>query len=142
MKSSDEKSYLERNYSTSVNLYTGNLENQKLALYTDIKNNTSNDLAYIDTEIISLWQTKYQVETNGAEAIIFPGNLKVGMEITQEEIVNLFGEPTDMHDYSDDKYNSVTLTYNEDEIYTTINYYKIVLTNNKIEEITLNHKKY
>lgn len=142
MKSSDEKSYIERNSSISVNLYIGNLESQKLALYTDIKNNTSNDLVYSDSKIVSLWQTKYQVETNGAEAITFPGNLKVGMEITQEEIVNLFGEPTDIHDYSDDKYNSVTLTYNGDETYTTINYYKIELQNNKIVGITLDHKKY
>lgn len=141
MKSYNEKSYLERNSSTYVNLYIGDIEKEKLALYIDIKNNTSEDLQYTKSEIVSLWQTNYQVETNNAEAIIFPGNLSVGMEVSKDQIIELFGEPTDIDEYSSTNYESITLTYNGDTTYSTINYYKIEIKNGKIDALTLDHKK-
>ena len=138
MKSSDEKSYLESNSSTYVNLYINDSNNdQKLALYVDIKNDTAEDLQYSNTEVVSLWQSMYQVETNKAEKIIFPGNLSVGMEITNEQVIELFGEPTKIRDNS----GYYTLTYNDDTTYTTINYYEIVLNKGVIEELRLDHKK-
>ena len=141
MKSYNEKSYLERNSSTYVNLYIGDIEKENLALYIDIKNNTSEDLQYTKSEIVSLWQTNYQVETNNAEAIIFPGNLRVGMEVSKEQIIELFGEPTDIKEYSSTNYETITLTYNGDTTYSTINYYKIEIKNGKIDALTLDHKK-
>lgn len=139
MKSSDEKSYLEKTSSTYVNLYTG--DSQKLALYIDIKNNTSEDLQYGESEVVRLWQTLYQVETNNAEIITFPGDLKVGMEITKEKIIELFGEPSKIRDNSGETYSGMTLSYYGDEIYSTINYYEIQIMNGKIDSITLDHKK-
>ncbi len=140
MKSFAEKSYLERNSSNYVNLYIGDKDNEKLVLYADIKNNTKEDLQYSKAEIVRISQTKYQVETNKAELITFPGDLKVGMEISKEQIINLFGEPSKIDDYID-TYNSITFTYNMDPIYTSLNYYKIEITDGKIEELVLDHKK-
>ena len=138
MKSSDEKSYLEGNSSTYVNLYINDFNSdQKLALYVDIKNSTAGDLKYSNAEVVQLWQNIYQVETNKAEKIIFPGNLSVGMEITKEQVIELLGEPTKTRDDID----YYTLIYNGDKTYTTINYYEIVLYEGVIESLTLDHKK-
>lgn len=141
MKSFNEKSYLERNSSTNVNLYIGDKDNQKLALYVDIKNNTKEDLQYREAELGRISQTKYQVETNNADLITFPGNLKIGMESTKEKIIELFGEPSKIRDNSNEPYGNITLTYNMDTTYTTINYYEIKISDGKIEELTLDHKK-
>lgn len=141
MKSSDEKSYLERNSSSYVNLYIGDKDNQKLALYTDIKNDTSEDLQYSKSDIVKLNQTLYQVEKSQAEIITFPGDLQVGMEMTKEEIIELFGEPGKIRDNSNEAYGGITIAYYGDEEYTTINYYEIQIYNGKIDSITLDHKK-
>ena len=142
MKSSEEKSYLERRSSTYVNLYINDLNNQqKLALYIDIKNNTEEDMKYSDSEVVRISQTKYQVQTNKADKITFPGNLEVGMEITKEQIVELFGEANEIKDYSTENYSNIILSYNDDEVYSTINFYQIKLINGVIDELTLDHKK-
>lgn len=141
MKSSDEKSYLERNSSIYVNLYVGDKDNQKLALYTDIKNDTSEDLQYSKSDIVRLNQTKSQVENYGAEVITFPGDLQVGMEMTKEGIIELFGEPGKIRDNSNEAYGGITIAYYGDEVYTTINYYEIQIYSGKIDSITLDHKK-
>ena len=142
MKSFNEKSYLERNSSTNVNLYIGAKDDPKLALYADIKNNTKEDLKYSDAELGMISQTKYQAETNNADLITFPGNLKIGMQTTKEKIIELFGEPSKIIDNSSEPYGNITLTYNMDTTYTTINYYEIIIKDGKIEELTLDHKKY
>ena len=141
MKSSDEKSYLQANYSTYVNLYIGDENNQKLALYIDVKNDTNEDLRYSESQLVRISQTEYQVETNKADLITFPGDLKIGLEISKERIIELLGEPTKIIDDSDEPYGSITLTYNMDSYYTTVNYYQIILRDGKIDELTLDHKK-
>jgi len=142
MKSSDEKSYLDPNYSMSVNLYINDSDNQKLALYTEIQNNTSNEVQYNETVLTEIWQSSYQVNTNKASAITFPGGLKAGMEITKDDIVELFGEPNKIETSGDESYNYITLLYTENKSeYSSSNYYKIRLLNGKIDELTLNNSK-
>ena len=142
MKSSDEKSYIEHNKSTYVNLYKSFDDQEKLALYIDIKNDTSGDLAYADCKVVRVCQTLFEVETNKAEVITFPHNLKVGMEISKEEIIDLLGEPQKISEYTSGNYTTVTLKYHDDPTYTSINYYEIKIRNGKIDELGLDHKKY
>lgn len=137
MKSSDEKSYLEKKSSTYTNLYIVDKGKQKLALYIDIENDTSEDLQYLKSNMVRLWQTKAQVEDYNAEAITFPGNIKVGMEMTKEEIIELFGEPGKIRESSD----IITISYYGDEIFTTINCYEIEIYKGKIDSIKLDHSK-
>ena len=142
MKSSDEKSYLENHSSTNVNLYIKGDKEEKLSMYIDIKNDTDNDLSYLDSQVVRIDQTEYQVKTNNVKMITFPGELTVGLEKTKEDIINLLGEPSNIREYNSDNYSSITLTYNADEIYNTINYYQIIITNGEITELSLDHKKY
>lgn len=137
MKSSYEKSYLAPNYYASVNLY----KDDKLVLYTDILNDTDSDAMYIDSKVTRVWQSKYQISQD-AEIIVFPGNLKAGQEITKEEIINLFGEPSKIDNYSSGDYNTDTYSYYENPEYTTFNYYQIKVLNGVIEEIILDHRSY
>ena len=46
-------------------------------------------------------------------------------EISETDIINLFGEPDDIFEYFDDNYNSKTYKYLENSSYTTINKYEI-----------------
>lgn len=137
MKSSDENSMLSSNYYAIVNMY----KNDKLALYTEILNDSSSDAKYTEGKITRVGQSKYQVST-GADVITFPGNLKVGDTITEEKIKELFGEPNDISEYSSDGYESKTYTYNEDSSWTTTNYYKIKVVNGIIDELTLDNRNY
>lgn len=137
MKSSQEKSYLEKGYYSLVNLY----KNDKLALYTEIVNDTESDIKYSDGKVSRISQTKYQVE-NTANYVVFPGNLKVGEKITKDEILKKYGTPTKIDNYSNSGYISDTFRYNADSTYTTINYFNIKVVNGIIDEITLDHRKY
>ena len=135
MKSADEKSYLENNYYVSLNLY----KNDNLALYIEVLNDSGSDLQYSEAKLTRISQTEYQV-SNGADKIVFPGGLTVGIEITEDRIKELFGEPTDTYEYSSDNYESVTYTYNADTTWTTTNYYEIRVVNGVIDELTLDHR--
>lgn len=135
MKSSDENSVLSNNYYAMVNLY----KNNNLSLYIEILNNLGRDAKYIEGKITRVSQTEYQV-SKGADVITFPGNLKVGDSITQEKIKELFGEPNDISEYSNDGYESKTFKYNEDKTWTTTNYYEIKVVNGVIDEITLDNR--
>ena len=137
MKSSDENSVLSNNYYTIVNMY----KNDKLALYTEILNDTGGDAKYTEGKITRVSQSKYQV-SNGADKIVFPGGLTAGEEITIDKIKELFGEPTDTNEYSSDGYESLTYTYNADTSWTTTNYFEIKVVNGVIDEITLDNRNY
>lgn len=137
VQSSYEKSYLQANYYAIINMY----KDDKLALYAEFLNDTSNDILYTEAKITRVSQTKYHA-SNDAEIIIFPGGLKVGQEITKEEIVNLFGEPSDVNNYESDGYISNTYTYVEDKYYSTTNNYKIKVVNGVIDELSLDHRNY
>lgn len=137
MKSAQENSSLSSNYYTLVNMY----KNDKLALYTEILNDTSADIKYTDSKITRIGQTKYQVST-GADQIVFPGGIKAGDKITGEEIINKYGEPTNKRDYSNNGYESVTYIYNANTSWTTTNYFEIKIVNGIIDEITLDNRNY
>lgn len=136
MKSSDEKPYLSANYYTLINMY----KNDKLALYIELTNKTDSDLLYTECDVTSVTQTKYQV-SNGADAIIFPGNLTVGKEITESEIIELFGTPYDTYEYSNSEYESKTYKYVENTMWTTTNNYEIKIVNGIIDELQLDNRK-
>lgn len=136
MKSANEKSYLTKNYYATVNLY----KNDKLALYTEIYNDTNDDIKYSDGKVSRISQTKYQVST-GADVITFPGSLKAGDQISVDELINKLGNPSDKSEYNDSSYNSTTLTYNENLSWKTTKFYKITLVNGVIDELSLDNRK-
>lgn len=136
MKSADEKSYLSKNYYTTVNMY----KNDKLALYTEIYNDTNDDIKYSDGNVSRIWQTKYQVST-GADVITFPGSLKAGDQISIDEIISKLGDPSDKSEYNDSGYSSTTLTYNEDLSWKTTKFYKITIVNGIIDELSLDNRR-
>lgn len=136
MKSADEKSYLSKNYYATVNMY----KNDKLALYTEIYNDTNDDMKYSDGKVSRIWQTKYQVST-GADVITFPGSLKAGDQISVDEIISKLGDPSDKSEYNDSGYSSTTLTYNEDLSWKTTKFYKITIVNGIIDELSLDNRR-
>lgn len=137
MKSAQENSMLSSNHYTLVNMY----KNDKLALYTEILNDTNGDIKYTDGKITRIGQTKYQV-LSGADAFTFPGGIKAGDEITESEIVSKYGEPTKKDNYSSNNYESVTYKYNANTNWTTTNYFEIKIVNGIIDEITLDNRDY
>lgn len=137
MKSAEEKSYISPNHYAIVNLY----KNEKLALHIELLNNSDKDIVYTEGMVTRVWQTKYQVST-GATVVTFPGGLKVGQTITKDEIVNLFGEPSDIKNYSNDGYVIDTYSYFSDDLYTTTNNYIIKVLNGVVDELILDHRHY
>ena len=137
MKSSDAKSYISPGYYSLSNLY----KDEKLALYIEVLNDTTIDQLYTDSKITRVSQTKYQ-KSLGATELIFPGNLKVGQEITKENIIELLGNPSNISNYTSDGYVKDTYSYYEDSNYRTTNYYEISVVNGIIDELTLDHRRY
>lgn len=144
MKSSDAKSYLEAGYYTNVNLYIG--EDQDLALYVDILNDTEGDLCYADCIVVAISQTEYQAVEQGASMITFAGGLQVGQEMTTADVEAVFGEPQDTYEYHGDDpdfpYDSYTWTYAEDPDRTYYNIFEVSIVNGIIDEITIDHLYY
>ena len=136
MKSADEKSYLSKHDSATVNMY----KNDKLALYTEIYNDTNDDIKYSDSKVSMISQTKYQVST-GADVITFPGSLKAGDQISVGELINKLGNPSDKSEYNDSNYSSTTLIYNENLSWKTTKFYKITIVNGVIDELSLDNRK-
>lgn len=136
MKSANEKSYLTKNYYATVNMY----KNDKLALYTEIYNDTNDDIKYSDGKVSRISQTKYQVST-GADVITFPSSLKAGDQISVDEIISKLGNPSNKSEYNDSGYSSTTLTYNENLSWKTTKFYKITLVNGVIDELSLDNRK-
>lgn len=135
LKQSQSMSYLDNKYYTLANLY----KNEQLALYTEIANTTGAMAQYKDCNVTRVAQSKYMV-SKGIGTMVFPGGLKAGDKITENEIVKLFGEPTDKKTYSADNYNKITYIYNEDTTWTTQNYYEIEILNGEIDQLTLDNR--
>lgn len=131
MKETNASSNLENNHYALVNLY----KNDKLALYIEIINKTGDVKKYTECNVSRVSQSKYQV-SQGAQAIIFPGGIKVGDSITDEQVVALLGTANDVKDYG----NSKQYMYLSDTSWTTINNYKIKITNGVVEELALDHR--
>lgn len=132
MKKEDLESELNTKFYTMVNLY----KDDKLALYTEVTNNSGEKVKYTEAKITRITQSKYQVATNNAEKIIFPGGLTVGEAITESELKALFGEPNETKTYSTRTY----YTYYEDETWTTTDNFKITVVDGIIDEIQLDNR--
>lgn len=137
MKDEDLNKKVATNYYTLMNMYKDN----KLALSIEILNDTGADIEYKNGKVTRVSQSQYNV-SNGSNEIVFPGGLKAGQQITKNELVLLFGEPSDTYNYTSDNYVSDTYSYVENTSYTTTNYYKIKVVNGVIDELTIDHRNY
>lgn len=135
MKDTDEKSYLESNYYTTCTLYS----NDKITLYIQVLNDTNTDKTLADCKVTRISQTKSQVERYGAKEVIFPGDLKVGMSISENELKSKFGEPAKVYN-GDNNYNKYT--WAEDQNWKTNNNIEVTVVNGVIDEISLDHRNY
>lgn len=130
-KSSDADSVLSNNYYAMVNMY----KNEKLALYIEVMNTSGADVKYSDCNVTRISQTKYQI-SQGADPIVFPGGIKAGDAITDDQIIALFGTPNDIKDYGTSK----QYTYLSDTTWTTVNNFKIKVVDGIVDEIALDHR--
>ncbi len=131
LKDSAGNDTLKNNYYAVVNMYM----NDKLALSTEVYNNSGVESKVTDCNVTRISQRKYHI-TNGAGQFVFPGNLKVGDSITENDLVSLFGQPNDKKTYG----TSTTYSYNADTTWTTTNYYKIEVVDGVIEQLTLDNR--
>lgn len=131
---------VKNNYYVLTNLQ----DNGKKVFSTEILNNTGSETTVSNGIIFNLSQQKFYTESLGAPKAIFPGNLTTGISITKEQIVNLFGEPSNIRNYvSDDgDYKSDTYSYYLNKDFTTFDYYEIVVINGIIDTLKLDHGKY
>lgn len=135
--SGDSKSYMKAHSNDIINLYV----EDKLALYVYVKNDKDEEIEYTDSKVIGIWQSKYEVEKNYAEPIVFPGNLIVGQEMNRETLVSLFGEPSNVRSTNLENYVTDDYYYYEDEKDVTEKYYRITVVNGKITDIYLLNEK-
>lgn len=130
MQNDYEQMSLPNNKYTSVNLYTSS---ERLASYINIINRGDSSILYKEANVSRISQSKFQVETNNATKIVFPGNLSAGDKITEEEVIKKFGEPNNRREYSE----TVYYEYYADDSWSSRNYYKIEVLNGVIDELTL-----
>lgn len=117
-----------------INLY----KDDKLALYTEIYNDTEADIKCVNGKVTRVSQTNYQIKS-GANALTFPGGLQAGMKMTKDKLISILGEPTSsIRRNNNDK---ETYKYNANTNWTTTNYYEIVILNGVIDQITLDNRK-
>lgn len=114
-------------------------KDDKLAVSAVLTNKTDSDLKYVDSSVTRISQDKYSTKQNGIENVIFPGNLKTGMNITKEQIFKLFGE-IEVMEYKSDNYVTETYRYTSNDTWTTSNYYEIRVVNGVIDSLTLDHR--
>lgn len=133
LDSTNSKNYMRANSNDIVNLYV----DDKLALYVYVKNDTDKEIEYTESKVIGIWQSKYEVETNHVEKIVFPGNIVVGQDMNRDTLVSLFGEPNDVRNTNLENYVTEDYYYYEDEKSITEKYYRITIVNGKISDIYL-----
>lgn len=139
MKSSDEKSYLEGEYYTNLNLYNSD---ESIVLNIDILNTSEEDKLYTECPVVRVSQCEYDLE-NTDTVITFPGGLYVGQEVTKDDLVAIFGEYDDDYYYDGDSdYQLYEYTWVEDTDWTTYNYIKVEILNGVISNITINNKDF
>lgn len=122
---------LKNNYYMLANLY----KNDKLGLSGEIYNDFGSETIVSNCKITRVSQRKSHISNNVGQ-VVFPGNLKVNDEITEDKLIMLFGQPNDKRAYS----SSITYLYNADPSWTTTNYYKIVVVDGIIDELTLDNR--
>ena len=133
LDSTNSKNYMRTNSNDIVNLYV----DDKLALYVYVKNDKDEEIEYTNSKVIGIWQSKYEVETNHVEKIVFPGNIVVGQDMNRDTLVSLFGEPSDVRNTNLENYVTEDYYYYEDEKSITEKYYRITVVNGKISDIYL-----
>ena len=133
LDSTNSKNYIRANSNDIVNLYV----DDKLALYVYVKNDKDEEIEYTNSKVIGIWQSKYEVETNHVEKIVFPGNIVVGQDMNRDTLVSLFGEPSDVRNTNLENYVTEDYYYYEDEKSITEKYYRITVVNGKISDIYL-----
>lgn len=131
MKEADAGSTIASNYYTLANLF----QDGKLALYTEVANNSNDYLKLSDCEVTRVSQTSYMVQ-NGAATVTFPGNLYVGMAMDESTLTGILGAPNESKDYSGTK----EIRYFADPSWTTANYYRITIKDGVIDEIALDNR--
>jgi|GEM_PF-4856785 len=134
-----EDSYtIKSNHYTSIYMYSSKTS----IISVDIANYGTDTIKVKDGKMIAVSQYSYQADDD-TSTVTFPGDLKVNMEMTKDGLVKLFGDPTNSDNYTDEKesYVSDTYTYSADgDKYPTSNYYKIVITNGKIAQLSISGK--
>lgn len=131
LKELSSTNVLKNNYYMLANLY----KNDKLGLSGEIYNDFGSETIVSNCKITRLSQRKSHISNNVGQ-VVFPGNLKVNDEITEDKLIMLFGQPNDKRIYS----SSITYLYNADPSWTTTNYYKIVVVDGIIDELTLDNR--
>lgn len=135
-KSHYEKTTISPLKRMKMNLY----KDGKLALYIEAYNPNTTAISYKDATITKISQIKAHVDTYGASPVIFPGELTVGMKMTQEGLFNIFGETKNIRITNNDGYISTFYKYAEDDKKAGSNYFEIELVDGVIYSLTLDHK--
>ncbi len=131
MKDADAGSTIASNYYTLANMF----QNGKLALYTEVTNNSNDYLKLSDCEVTRVSQTLYMVK-NGAATVTFPGNLYAGMTMDESTLTSILGTPSDSKDYSGTK----EIRYFANPSWTTANYYQITIKDGVIDDLVLDNR--
>lgn len=144
MKSSEEKSYLEPNYYTSVQLRDAD---GNAVCYIDVLNANDEDTTYADCMVIEISQDDYHTEYS--DCVVEMMGLKVGETTSKADLVAMFGDYDDIYEYRIDedddqswkKYENDTYTWCLDANWTTRDYFEIVvnISTGIIEEIRMDH---
>ena len=144
IKSSEEKSYLEPNYYTTVHLRDANGNS---VCYIDVLNTSKDDATYADCMVIEIGQEDYNVENTNI-VIEFAG-LKVGDKTSKAELVAMFGQYDDIYEYRIDedddqswkKYETDEYQWCLDSSWTSLDFLEITMNINTgiIEEIRMDY---
>lgn len=119
-----------------MNLY----KDGKLALYIEAYNPTTAEINFKSATVTKISQIKAHVDTYGASPVTFPGELQVGMNMTQEGLFNIFGETKHIRVTNNDGYISTYYKYCENEEKTGSNYFEIELVEGVIYSLTIDHR--
>ena len=101
---------------------------------------TEVDIKYPEASVTRVSQIRSQVAQYGAVPITFPGELQVGMNMTEESIINLFGETNHKKTINNDGYITSTFKYVAKEDDLKSNFFEIELVNGVVTELTLDHR--
>lgn len=137
MKSSEEKSYLENGYYTSVNLRD---QDDKTRMRIDVLNDSGEDALYTDCKVTRITQTDYANDGDVSYQVVFPGGFVAGQELTPEELTNIMGNDVEPREYVDGDYWTKTYKWMANERWTTANYYEIVIKQNIVDSLALDNR--
>lgn len=132
MKDADAGSTIASGYYSLVNLF----QNDTLALYTEVDNDTGDYVELANGKITRISQTSFMTK-KGVNTVTFPGNIYAGMPMDEETLTSILGTPDESKDYSVNK----EYRYYADPSWTTTNFYKITIKDGVVDEITLDNRQ-